>query len=512
MKLHSRKMAALALVAILLLALLLRVFNVGHTLSYDEAWNTLSIKDAAQGATGDVFYRNFLRHPPAYGAIGVAFARATGSGRLGLSYAMEILAVLFGVGLVLAVFLCARDWFGTRAGLFSAFLLAVMPAARVYDSWVKPESLTLLLCLLFLFAFFRRQYVVAGLLLGLALLSKEIAVFTVAALLLFLLAAGTRREFLRFLASLGIGVAVSAWWYLLLSESTGEFTDFFLGRSIEAANWRQPWLYYLERVPGDAGWVIALLLAASFAALLVRLARHGWPVRIERRDASRMVLLPALWIVFIYAFLTFSYGKPPWLIYSALPPIALLCGWALSELVRPGRERAWRYGVVGAVLAAALATSLLVSPASFLRKADPTYASSLTHRRAAQYINGEPGGGRVLMRVNDLSPNFAFYLDSYTPGSITELAGLPTPGKVEEAGDFSILLMQPDVPPERAALDVLAYRPDQVVIRRFQSAGGGDLAAVLAGVVSPEVIGNLYVFDGSRLAEGLEPLVEPATP
>jgi 4-amino-4-deoxy-L-arabinose transferase-like glycosyltransferase len=505
-------MAAIALVAILLLALLLRVFNVGHTLSYDEAWNTLSMKDAAVGDTSDVFYKNFLRHPPGYTGLGVAYAWATGSGRAGLSYAMEILAILFAVGLVLAVFLCGRDWFGTRAGLLAAFLLAVMPAARVYDSWVKPESLTLLLCMLFLFSFFRQKYVLAGLLLGLALLTKEVAVFAIAALFLFLLAAGTWREIKRFFASLAIGVAVSAWWYLLVSESTGEFTDFFLGRSIEAVNWRRSWPYYLGRVPQDAGWVIALLLLASFAALLWRLTRRGWPVRVEERGASRMVLLPAIWIVLVYAFLSFSYGKPPWLVYAALPAVALLCGWALSQLVPAGKERAWRYWAVGLVLAAALAGSLALGFGSYLRRSDPTFTRALTHRRAAEFINGRPGGGRVLLRVNDLSPNFAFYLDSYRPGSITELADPPTPGDLEATRAYSLLLMPSDVSPEKAALDVLVFKPDQLVVRRFPSAGGADLAVVLAGVLKPDVIGNLYVFDGGRLAEALEPLVEPVAP
>jgi hypothetical protein len=118
----------------------------------------------------------------------------------------------------------------------------------------------------------------------------------------------------------------------------------------------------------------------------------------------------------------------------------------------------------------------------------------------------------VLLRVNDLSPNFAFYLDSYRPGSITELADPPTPGDLEATRAYSLLLMPSDVSPEKAALDVLVFKPDQLVVRRFPSAGGADLAVVLAGVLKPDVIGNLYVFDGGRLAEALEPLVEPVAP
>jgi 4-amino-4-deoxy-L-arabinose transferase-like glycosyltransferase len=243
----------ISLLAIVILVVLLRVFNIGHVLMYDEAWNVNSVIDAATGHVGDVFYDNFLRHPPLYTGLGAVYALVTGTGRVGLSLAMEIMSLLFSVALAVVIFLCGRDWFDERVGLAAAFLFAVMPAARVYDSVAKQESLTLLLGMLFMLLFFRRRYLMAGVFLGLAMLTKEIFIFVPAAVLLFILAARRFEKLKGYFESLGIGVLMSFWWYLFLSSSKGEFLRVFLGRSQESANWRQPWHFYLGRLPRDYG-------------------------------------------------------------------------------------------------------------------------------------------------------------------------------------------------------------------------------------------------------------------
>jgi 4-amino-4-deoxy-L-arabinose transferase-like glycosyltransferase len=267
MKSMSRKTLAVSLLAIMVLLVLLRVFNVGHVLGYDEAWNTNSVMDLATGHTGDVFYNNFLRHPPLYTGLGATYALLTGAGRVGVAQGMEVMSLIFAAALVVVIFLCGRDWFGDLAGLSAAFLFAVMPAARAYDTLVKQESMTLLFGMLFVLFFFREKYLLSGAFLGCAMLSKEIFIFAPVAVFLFILATRRYGQIKWFFASLGIGAAVSFWWYLFVSRSKGEFLQFFLGRSLESRNWRQPWHYYLRLIPADLGWVAAALAVAGVVFL-----------------------------------------------------------------------------------------------------------------------------------------------------------------------------------------------------------------------------------------------------
>jgi len=135
------KITVVLLLLILALALALRLVNVGHLVSWDEAWNVNSIQDAASGhhSNATTFYPNFFRHPPLYTGLGVIYSKVAGMGRTGLSYFLEIVSILFSLALIVALFLCGRDWFNEWAGLAAAFIFAVMPAARVYDSLVKQD-------------------------------------------------------------------------------------------------------------------------------------------------------------------------------------------------------------------------------------------------------------------------------------------------------------------------------------------------------------------------------------
>lgn len=526
----KRKTLVVALLAILVLLALLRVFNIGHVLGYDEAWNANSVIDAATGHTSDVFYNNFLRHPPLYTGLGALYAVATGTGRTGVAYAMEIMSLLFSVGLAVVIFLCGRDWFCDLAGLGAAFLFAVMPAARVYDTLVKQESMALLLGMLFALFFFRRKYALAGVFLGLAMLTKEIFIFVPAAVFLFLLATRRLREMKGFLLSAGIGVAMSFWWYLFLSKSRGEFLRFFLGRSQESMNWKQPWHFYLGRLGADTGWVALALVLAAVVFLALRIAREGWPgwsARTRAADESsapepgrqpegrgwQMAMLPLVWILFVYLFLSLSIGKPPWLVYSALPAFALLGGWGASEGYRVlADRRKVALATAGVVIAAALALSLPVGFSSFLKRADMTYAHSLTYKRIADHMNKRmPADGRILLRVNDFGPNLAFYLKSYQPDSVYLLTGKPDAGLEGGLGQaFTVLLVEKGDSAGVIAEHTVMTRPDFLVIRPgFKASDGTDPAAALAALESPFRTGGVWVFDGRRLSEALAPYVNP---
>jgi 4-amino-4-deoxy-L-arabinose transferase-like glycosyltransferase len=524
------KTLIIALLAILALLVLLRVFNVGHVLGYDEAWNVNSVVDAATGHTGDVFYNNFLRHPPLYTGLGALYAAATGAGRSGVALAMEIMSLVFSAGLAVVIFLCGREWFDDLAGLGAAFLFAVMPAARVYDTLVKQESMTLLLGMLFALFFFRRRYAVSGVFLGLAMLTKEIFIFFPAAVFLFLLATRRLREMKGFLLSAGLGVAMSFWWYLFVSNSRGEFFRFFLGRSQESVNWKQPWHFYLGRLGADTGWVALSLALAAAVFLALHIAREGWPGWSARARAAaegtgpeneretngrkwEMAMLPLLMILFVYLFLSLSIGKPPWLVYSALPAFALLGGWGASEGYRVlAARRRIAIAVAAAVVAACLALSLPVGFSSFLKRADITYTRSLTYERVAAYMNARmPAEGRVLLRVNDFSPNLAFYLKSYQPDSVFLLPDRPDAANEGNLGQgFTVLLVGRGDNAAGIAGHIDNTRPDFVMMRPgFKATDGTDPAAALAALENPYRTGGVWVFDGRRLADALGPYLNP---
>jgi Dolichyl-phosphate-mannose-protein mannosyltransferase len=518
----NRKTLVLALLAIIMALVLLRIFNVGHVLGYDEAWNVNSVIDAKTGHTADVFYSNFLRHPPLYTGLGVLYASITGAGKMGVSKAMEIISIIGAAALAVIIFFCGRDWFGDLAGLSAAFLFAVMPAARVYDTLVKQESTTLLLGMLFVLFFFRKRYVVSGVFLGFAMLTKEIFIFAPAAVLLFLLATRRYKEIKGFFASLGIGVAMSFWWYLFVSRSKGEFLRFFLGRSLEAANWRQPWYYFLHGIPADVGWVMVVIVLAGVVFFALRVRKEGWPGWSERsgeagrsgasadeRDERRtwqMALLPLIWILFVYAFLSLSLGKPPWLTYSALPAFAVLGGWSVSEGYRLMSTRpVFAKAAVAIVLAAALALSLPVGFGSFLKRADPTYRYSLNYERVADYMNHRMSAdGKVMLRVNDFSPNLAFYLKSYQPESVFLLGDKTSQeGGIPESRS-TVYIFERDEDLETVADQIRSLKPDFVMIRPgFRLADGTDIAAALAEFSRPVEFDGVWVFDGQAISDAL---------
>jgi Dolichyl-phosphate-mannose-protein mannosyltransferase len=508
----ERKVLMLLLV-VLLTAGLMRAFNIGHTLMYDEAWNSNTVADGATGHTApsrtsgvapDNWFGNFYRHPPLYLSAGIAYAAVTGSGRYGASIALEILSILAAIALALVVFLCGRDWFGDYAGLAAAFLFAVMPAARMLDSLVKAEPLTLLFVMFFLLFFFRKKYWLAGLMLGLGLLTKEVAVFIPAALVMFLLIKRRWPELKGFGISAVVAIAISFWWYVFLSSTSGEFADFFFGRSAESAVWHRSWSFYLTRIPADWGWPLLILLVLGVVLLLFVKKAGGGERRsgFSRREHAEFALLA---VVLIFALLSLSYGKPPWMIYCALPVAALLGGWALVEAATWLAHGRVAVTAVLVVLAIALALSIPVSFATFMKKGDLTYVPSTNDRATAEYVNGKAGDkGTMMLKLSGLSPSIAFYLESYGPGSMVKVppVGLVTGRAIGEK--YSLYLLYDDTTAQGLLDNTRNVGPRYVLVRdytgRTSKPGESFTASDVSAITRPSYTkGNTLLFEGSRL-------------
>lgn len=507
-----RRIVLLLLVLVLLSAGLLRVFNTGHSLLYDEAWNANTVADGATGHTQetrisdlapDNWFGNYYRHPPVYLSLGIAYAFITGSGRYGASIALEIFSMMSAVALAYVIFLCGRDWFSDYAGLAAAFLFAVTPAARMLDSVVKADPLTLLFVMLFLLYFFRKRYWLGGLMLGFAFLTKEVAIFVPGALLVFI---GLKRrwpEMKGLLESAAMAIVTCFWWYLFLSSTSGEFSDFFFGRSVESVVWHKSWSYYVTRLSADWGWPILLICLLGLVMALSFKGKDKEPRSdgFTAREHAQFVLLVCL---VVYGVLTLSYGKPPWMIYSALPAAALLGGWALAETATRFSPPRVAVAGVALVLAAALALSVPVGFGGFMKRADKTYQLSISDRRIAGYVNSKAGGnGTITMKVSDLTPAIAFYLDSYRPGSMVKV-----PGDCR-AGDGSLKKYTMFLLYEDTTLDGLLHiagcaSPRYVLVRGRTgqlSKPGEPFTALDVSRITPAVFvnGNAALFDGRKL-------------
>lgn len=495
------KLTVVLLLLVLALALALRAVNVGHQLSWDEAWNVNSIQDAVTGHHNNAttFYPNMYRHPPLYTGLGLLYSKATGTGRVSLSIFLEIVSILFSLLLIVAIYLCGRDWFGEWAGLAAAFLFALMPAARVYDSWVKQESMTLFFGLLFLLFFFRKRYLVAGAFLGLALLSKEIIVFVPAALVVFILATRKWDRVKGFGLSLLIAVPLSAWWYLFLSRTEGQFFEFFLGKHASAQVWHKPVYSYIARIPGDIGW-------GGLVAVLLGLAVLAWQLKVFRRaDQGRLDYAPrdmglflVVWLVIVYLVLSISYGKPPWMIYSALPAFALLGGWGIAEGYRMfSRRRVLVTTALVLLLVFSVAVSVPYGFQSYQNGGDLLYGNAQRDRAVARYINEKAGGdARVVLQDRDISPITMFYLDSYKSGGMYLLP--LNPGKqVAPAGD-PVLMLDDNSTPDQTIYQVLLNRPDFLLLESSSSLG-----KTLSQVVKPVNIRGTLVFDCNKLLQAV---------
>jgi 4-amino-4-deoxy-L-arabinose transferase-like glycosyltransferase len=512
----AKKTVIIILLAIVLLALGLRVFNVGHVLSWDEAWNVQTVLDGSKHLTSDVWFYNFYRHPPLYTGAGIGLALIGGAGKTGIALGMEVLSLLFALGSVVLVFLCGRDWFDERVGLVAAFLFAVFPAARAFDVFIKPDSATLFFGLLFLLFFFRKKYLLSGVFLGLAFLVKETAIFLLIPVFAYLLLTRKFRETGWLLASSLVAFAISSWWYFAYSVSKGDFINFFIGRGSEAADWKQPWHYYLARVPKDIGWVPLALLAVALVIYVVKPGEDkrmlaSAPPGSDPTGAARggMALFVLLWAGITYLILSFSYGKPPWMVYTAYHAMALLGGWGVIRLVDIFEAKKVAAVAAGLALLLALALSIPVGFGGFMRSADPSFAGWLNEKAMADYINAR-GGKRVMLTFDDLSPNLLYYLDTYDPRKTVMIPANARPEANSLEDTVFVVGPGTSVPTEEQR--VLAVKPDFLVVRARGFAVGGDesqIAAAFQGLAMGKRFGAVTVYDGKDLEAAIKAAGQP---
>jgi 4-amino-4-deoxy-L-arabinose transferase-like glycosyltransferase len=347
--------ACLLLAACMVLFLLLRLRWVGHLLVWDEAMTLCTVRSFKAGAN-DVFSGWFWRHPPLY-TLAMLLLQPF---QAGFAEKAEVLSVGIATVNQFLLFHLNRRIFGTAVALWSAFMIAVIPGSVFFDVWIKQDHPAVTFGLLALLLLFSGRTLYAGLCLGLALLSKQTAVFYVAAAVL-LWAAGacgkrTRKDFL---ALTLIPALTSGWWYLAVlpkvgSAGTGSSVgqESLWNRLIEATHlrfavnentlWEHTWTYYLQKLPGDLSWLGLALAVAG----LVFVVRHALQLRTPGGSGEIMwILWPAFVLVPALLLLSVVPNKVPWIIIVLFPAWATLAGLGLSAALSFATSRL-RHGTI----------------------------------------------------------------------------------------------------------------------------------------------------------------------
>ncbi|MCC7450791.1 MAG: glycosyltransferase family 39 protein [Anaerolineae bacterium] len=126
-------------VAILLIAAAVRIINVsGWPASTDEGWTYWAVSDHHANVIIDKIAND--RHPPLYFLMFSAWSTLAGDSRLALRY----FGIISGLLTVAIAYRIGADWFGRRAGLYAALLVATLKITVYYSQEIRHYSWTLL--------------------------------------------------------------------------------------------------------------------------------------------------------------------------------------------------------------------------------------------------------------------------------------------------------------------------------------------------------------------------------
>ncbi len=240
---------------------------------------------------------------------------------LGPDLAPRLPVAIASVAFLIYFFIVLRSEYGDRAAWYAATILATSAGWLAYSHIAitdLPMSAAFAAAMLTIFASAgRRSFVIAGALLGIAVLAKGLV-----PLVLFIPALWFLRHRIRDLAILFCAAAViAAPWYALVTLRNGRpFLDEFFwkhhfGRFLNSAlEHQQPfWFYVPVLLAGLFPWTPALLLLAH---------------RRLYQDRRAMFLLA--WVTWGFLFFSASRNKLPGYLLPLLPALAALIGVALA--------------------------------------------------------------------------------------------------------------------------------------------------------------------------------------
>lgn len=336
----------------------LRARWIGHLLTWDEAMNLLTVRSLTAGGS-DFYSLWFWRHPPLFHL----FTTLLDPLRPGFAERAEWLTLGWWTAGLIPFYILNRRAFGTGVALTALFCLAVMPGAVFFGTWIKEEPLVILFGTSAMLWFNRRRYGLAGLALGLAFLSKELALFyALAVAVLWGLRSPQERRGRELATTAAATLLTAAWWYLWFSVSVRHFWRFATGdAAAENVNWSGSWHYYFDKLPGDLGWVgVGWLVAGTLVTGV------GWWHARQRRvtspqppgpTAKELTLWPLAMLLPALVVISAARGKTPWLTLTLYPAMATLQALGLVAVLRglprwlPQAPRAVVRGVAAMIVA-----------------------------------------------------------------------------------------------------------------------------------------------------------------
>jgi 4-amino-4-deoxy-L-arabinose transferase-like glycosyltransferase len=314
------------IVAALLVAAALRILGAGgFPLWTDEGWSAWATNDPAQ-VIGIVAAD---RHPPLYFAALSLWRQAAGDSRIVLRF----LSIAAGMITVAAIYRLGADWFGRRAGVLAALLLAALPTAVYYAQEVRHYgwlSLFTALSWLVLLRYLRRPtralWLVYVLCVAAMLYTLYFGVFTLAAQgATVLLIAARRNRIARqwggvFAAWAAAGVLYLPWLYVIVTEQAS-----ILGGGISGAP--------NTISPGNLWLIVQSVFSTQAAIPLAGFVLGVWAIA-RRPSLPRIGVLlggAGLLVGMILLSLRFDLLGARTLVFLT-PLLALVCGFGLSRL------------------------------------------------------------------------------------------------------------------------------------------------------------------------------------
>jgi hypothetical protein len=371
------------------LFIVLRARWVGHLLVWDEAMALCTARSFTTGAD-DPFAAWFWRHPPLHSVLLLALRPL----QAGFAERAEILSITIAVMNQLLLFQLNRRVFGAVIGLWSAFIIALLPASVFYDVWIKQDHPVVTFGLLALLALPSRRYFLSGLCLGLALLSKATAVFYCLGVFLLWLAGACGKRTVKDIAVLiGTSAITCGWWYLIVvprARVPGS-TDVFKFAASGDALWQSDGFFYLARLPIELGWLAVPL--ALIGAVLVLRKQQGpftlWPVAVLAPALLLITLVPnkVPWIVIALV--------PAWATLAAVAAAGVICGLPLAETsrLRPAIIAIF----IAAFSAVTIGTSTRDYEAAARRFVETQWRGAANSREAANAVNAVVSDGERML-------------------------------------------------------------------------------------------------------------------
>ncbi|HKA93276.1 MAG TPA: glycosyltransferase family 39 protein, partial [Acidimicrobiia bacterium] len=316
-------------------------------------------------------------------------------------------SIAFAVAAIPLVFLLGRRCFSTAVGLAGAALWAVLPLAVSYGRVVRTDSAGVFFALLALLLIVRlldrallRDYVLAGVVLGLGISSRYFLVTLLAALVVAGVIAIRRHvagASIRRLAA-GVGAAVATFavttpYFLLDWSSTraslaNENTS-NLGHDGLSPVGNLRW-YLGDAIPKSLTWPLALLAVVGIAVAL----RHG-------RDSRRLVLLAGV-TTFLVAISMSELHWERW----PLPILPVVVLFAVDGIARLAAEASAHVGNPGLSPALALAGVVFVAlwPAKGVIELNLRESRPSTRIVARRWIEANVPAGSALVKELKTAP------------------------------------------------------------------------------------------------------------